>query len=113
MLDLNEQPKLPPFELKTTTGETKSYDTLLISYALRSLDAEQDPAAIQTTVNRVFEVDVDAWTAMVILKEFTDFAEEHLEEPLKKVFGRELYSATSTDSPQPSSKDSNPQSSSD
>lgn len=113
MLDLNEQPEVVPFELKTKEGETKSYDTLLMSYRLRDLDAEQDPEAIQTVINKAFEINVNAWTAMVILKEFTEFAEKNLEGPLKKVFGLELYSVTSTGSPPQSSETSSPQSSSD
>lgn len=113
MLNLNEQPSLPKFELKTEKGEIKSYDTLLISYLLRDLDAEKDPTEIQRVVNKVFEVEVDSWMAMVILKEFTEFAEKNLEEPLKKVFGLELYSATSTDSHPESSESSSPPSSSD
>lgn len=98
MLDLNEQPSLPRYELKLTAGEVKSFDLLLLSYELRALDGELDPTKIQVIVNKVFELDVDAFTAMVIIKDFTGFSEEHLEEPLKKVFGRELSLTTSTDS---------------
>lgn len=106
MLDLNEQPKLSNYELKLLDGETKSYDTLLISYALRVLDVEKDPTEIQKVICQVFEVDVDAFTAMVILKDFTEFAEANLEGPLKKVFGEKLYSAISTGSPPENSKTS-------
>ena len=113
MLDLNEQPDLPRFELKTLDGEVKSYDTLLISNQLRALDGEKDPAKIQEIINKVFEVNVDAWTTMIILKEFTTFAGEHLEEPLKKVFGQELSSAISMGSRPPSSETSVQQNSSD
>ena len=95
MLDLNEQPDVPRFELKLTDGETKSYDTLLTSFRLKALDAEKDPTKIQGVINGVFEINVDAWPAMIILKEFTEFAEKNLEEPLKKVFGEKLYSAIS------------------
>lgn len=98
MLDLNEQPKLPSYELKTPTGEIKSYDTLLISYALRVLDKEKDPAKIQELINKTFEIEVDAFTALTILQDFTEFAEANLEEPLKKVFGPELCSSISTGS---------------
>ena len=67
MLDLNTQPDIPRFELKLPNGETKSYDTLLISFKLRSLDAEKDPTRIQKVVNEVFEIDIDAWPAMIVL----------------------------------------------
>lgn len=113
MLDLNEQPKLPKYELKLVDGETKSYDTLLISYRLRALDVEKDPAKIHEVICRVFEVEIDAWEAMLVLKDFTEFAEKHLEGPLKNVFGEKLCSTTSTDSPLESSGTSNPQSTSD
>lgn len=96
MLDLNEQPTIPRYELKLADGATKSYDALLISYNLRTLDAEGDPAKIQQAVNQLFEIEVDSFAALAILYDFTAFAEEHLEEPLKKVFGRELSLTTST-----------------
>jgi len=98
MLDLNEQTTVPRYELKLIGGETKSYDTLLLSYQLRTLDAEGDPAKICDVVNKIFEIEVDSFTALAILYDFTAFAETNLEEPLKKVFGRELFSTTSTDS---------------
>jgi len=113
MFDLNEQPKLPQYVLKLTDGETKSYDTLLISYQLRALDVEKDPAKIHEVMCKVFEVEIEAWEAMLVLKDFTEFAEENLEEPLKNVFGEKLYSAISTDSPQENSKTSSQQSTSD
>lgn len=99
MFDLNEQPKLPQYVLKLTDGETKSYDTLLISYQLRALDVEKDPAQIHEVICKVFEVKIEAWEAMLVLKDFTEFAEKNLEGPLKNVFGEKLYSAISTDSP--------------
>jgi len=96
MLDLNDQLTPPRYELKLTDGEVKSYDSLLLSYGLRTLDAEGDPAKIQEVVNKLFDIDVDSFTTLNILNDFTTFAEETLEEPLKKVFGREFFSTTST-----------------
>ena len=113
MLDLNEQPAVPAYELKLINGEVKSYDTLLISFALRALDAESDPGVIQELVNKIFKINVDAWQAMIILEDFTNFAEANLEEPLKKVFGRELFSTSSMASRPQSSENSNQESSSD
>jgi len=108
MLDLNEQPNLPRFELKMPDGEVKSYDTLLLSYQLKVLDEEKDPAKIHEFINKAFEINVDAWPAMIILKEFTEFAEKYLEEPLKKVFGEQLYSTISMGSPPENAKTSTP-----
>jgi len=113
MFDLNEQPKLPQYVLKLTDGETKSYDTLLISYQLSVLDKEKDPAKIHEVICRVFEVKIEAWEAMLVLNDFTKFADKNLEEPLKNVFGEQLYSAISTDSPQENSKTSSQQNISD
>lgn len=112
MLDLNEQPQLPEYILKLRDGVTKSFDLLLLSYKLRVLDGEEDAAKIREIVNQVFEIDIDAFDAMVIIKDFTAFSAEHLEEPLKKVFGAELYSAISMDSaPKNSETSSQPSSS--
>ena len=113
MFDLNEQPKLPRYELKTSSGETKSYDTLLTSYALRALDVEKDPARIHKVICEVFEIEIEAWEAMLVLKDFTEFAEKNLEEPLKNVFGEKLYSAISTDSPHENTEPSSQQTTSD
>lgn len=112
MLDLKEQPQLPNYELKLGDGTMKSYDSILVSYGLKDLDGVEDPAKVQEIVNRVFEIEVDALTSMIILRDFIKFEEEHLEEPLKKVFGRELFSVTSTVSRPPSSKPSAPENSS-
>lgn len=109
MLDLNEQPQLPNYELKLKDGSTKSHDLLLLSYKLRALDGEKDPAKIQEIVNEVFEIDVDALSAMIIIKDFTEFSEAHLEEPLKKVFGAELSSVITTGSAPENSENSNQQ----
>lgn len=109
MFDLNEQPKLPKYELKTSSGEVKSYDTLLISYALKALDEEKDPAKIHQVICKIFEVEIEAWEAMLVLKDFTEFAEKHLAEPLKNVFGEKLFSTISTDSPQKNIEPSNQQ----
>ncbi|KKM14032.1 hypothetical protein LCGC14_1710250 [marine sediment metagenome] len=96
MLDLNEQPSLPNYELKLKDGTVKSYDSLILSYAMRALDGEANPTKIQETINQVFDIDVDAFAAMVIMNDFVIFAEAELEEPLKKVFGRELSSTITT-----------------
>jgi len=110
MLELDEQ--LPNYELKLADGTVKSYDLLLLSYKLRALDGEEDPAKIREIINKVFEIEVDAFDAMRIVKDFTAFSEEHLEGPLKKVFGPELFSTISTGSVPEKSEPSNQQSSS-
>lgn len=88
MFDLNEQTTVPRYELKLKNDETKSYDTLLLSYGLRDLDAEGDTTKIKEVVNKLFEIEVDAYDALLILFDFTKFAEKNLEGPLKKVCGR-------------------------
>lgn len=113
MFDLSEQTQIPNYELKLRDGTHKSYDTVLLSYKLRSLDGEEDPAKLQEVVNTAFEIEVDALTAMLIIQNFTTFSDEHLEEPLKKVLGAEPSSTTSTVSRPESVANSPPQNTSD
>jgi len=98
MFDLDAQEKLPRYELKLPGGEIKSYDSLLIGFKLHSLEGETDPEKIRAHVNEVFELELDAFAAFQLLEDFTTFAEQNLEEPLKKVFGRESSSTIISDS---------------
>jgi len=98
MLDLGAQTTIPRYELKLKDGTTKSYDSLLLGYKLQDFEGEVDPEKIMEVINKLFDVDVDALAAIQILEDFTAFSIDHLEEPLKKVFGRELSSTTTTDS---------------
>ena len=109
MLDLNELPKLPRYEIKLADGTVKSYDSLLTVYSLQTIEGETEPLVIQSCVNKVFDLDVDAFTAIRILEDFTTFSEQNLEEPLKKVFGRELSSTTTMDSRPENSENLGPQ----
>lgn len=111
MLDLSTQPPLPRYEVKLADGTVKSYDAVLLSYNLRDLEGEENPAKILEFVNKTFELNVDALTALQILDDFTEFSTKHLEEPLKKVFGRVLSSTTTTGSPPENSENSSPPSS--
>ncbi len=104
MLDLKTQEALPHYEFRLEDGSTKSYDPLPIGYKLQALEGEEDPEAIQKIVNKVFGIDVDAFTAMTILHDFLEFAEKNLEEPLKNVSWRVPSSITSTDSRPENSK---------
>lgn len=113
MLDLNEQPNLPRYELKLPGGETKSYDPLVLGFALRCTEGVEDPVALQKAVNEAFELDVDTYHACIILKDFIEFGEKELEEPLKKVFGRGLFSTSTLASDSTKSENLNPQSTSD
>jgi len=98
MLDLSTLPKLPNYEFKLHDGTVRSYDALLIGYALRILEGEKEPQVIKAAVNKVLEIDVDAVTAIQILDDFTKFSAEFLEEPLKNALGREPSSSTTSDS---------------
>lgn len=110
MLDLSTQVTLPRYELKLANGEVKSYDPILIGYKLQDLEGESEPEAIQQSINTIFELQVDAFQALQILENFTAFTAEHLEEALKKVFGREPSSTTTSDSRPENSENSNQQS---
>ena len=100
MFDLGTQTTIPRYEVKLPNGETKSYDALLLGYKLRLLEGEDDPAKIQTCVNTAFEfeIELDSLASFQLLEDFTEFAAQHLEEPLKKVFGRESSSTSISDS---------------
>lgn len=88
MFDLSTQPELPKYEVKLRDGSVKSYDTLNLSFELRQFEGETEPAKVRELVNRFFGVDVTAADAMLILNDFLEFAEKHIETSLKKVIGR-------------------------
>jgi len=89
MFDLGVQQQLPRYELKLVDGTTKSYDSLLIGYKLQELEGETEPAKIRTFINELLSIEVDAIAAIQILDDFATFSSEFLEEPLKKVLGRQ------------------------
>lgn len=105
MLDLNEQPKIPRYELKVGE-ETKSYDGMLLGHKMMVIEGEEDPEVIQRVIQEIFGVEVDAFTAHVILEDFYKYAEKELDGPLKKVFGRGLFSTTTTGQAPASSENS-------
>ena len=98
MFDLSTQVVLPRYELKLASGETKSYDSLLVGYKLHTIEGETNPEKIQACVNAAFGIEIDALATFQLLEDFTSFSEQHLEEPLKKVLGRESSSTTTSDS---------------
>lgn len=102
MLDLdNPEVTLPSYKLKAQ-GEEFEYDLLTLGYRLRSLENVEDPEKILEVVKKEFgleKVKLSAFEACLILYDFRKFAEEEADEPLKKVFGRSLFSDTITDSP--------------
>lgn len=89
MFDLTSQLAIPPYELKLRDGTVKQYDACLIAWQLQGLEGIDDLAQIKATINAVFVIEVDSYTAMQILNDFTAFATSTLEEPLKNVLGRE------------------------
>lgn len=104
MFDLGEQTTIPNYELKLQNGETRSYDALPIGFQLQCLEGVDDPGQIKIVICKILEIEVDAFTAMQILQNFMEFAEKHIEEPLKNVFGREFSSTTSMESRPETSK---------
>ncbi|KKN17426.1 hypothetical protein LCGC14_0965960 [marine sediment metagenome] len=107
MLDLdNPEVTLPSYVFKAK-GKEYTYDLLTLGYRLRSLEKIEDPEKILAVVVKEFgleELKLSAFEACLILDDFRKFAEEEADEPLKKVFGRSLFSPTTTDSPQAKSE---------
>jgi len=104
MLDLNaeDRVKIPEYKVKIADIE-RSFDALVLAYAMRSLEGVEDPTEICNVVRKALKLEetipLSTFDACAILKDFHEFSEEHLEEPLKKVFGRSLFSTTISDSP--------------
>lgn len=104
MLDLNavDRIKIPEYKVKIADIE-RSYDALVFAYAVRSLEGVEDPTEICNVVRQALKLEDDVqlstFDTCAILQDFHDFGEKHLDEPLKKVFGRSLFSTTTSDSP--------------
>ena len=105
MLDLDQldpELQLPNYVIKVGDSE-KSYDPLLLGYQLRTLEGIEDPEVIRNTVQKAFEISgekkvLTSFEAVVLLDDFRKFAAEKTEIPLKNVFGRSLFSDTTTTS---------------
>lgn len=100
-LDLNA-PKvsLPSYKVKLK-GETaeREFDVLVLGYRFRALEGVDDPEEILKVVKEAMElgeVVLTPFEACLILDDFKEFAKTEADEPLKKVFGRSLFSDTTT-----------------
>ncbi len=104
MLDLDNldpELELPSYVFKLKNKEHE-YDLLLLGYRLRVLEGIEDPAKILEVVKKEFaleDIPLTTYEACLILSDFREFAEERADGPLKKVFGRSLFSDTTTASP--------------
>ena len=107
MLDLdNPEIRLPAYEIKLG-GQTKTYDALVLGYSLRNLEGVEDPEQIRQAVITAFKLkenSVTSFEACLILTDFKEFTAKEAEEPLKKVFGRALFSDTTITSALPKSE---------
>lgn len=103
MLDmdhLDPELVLPSYVFKMK-GKEYVLDLLAVGYRLRVLEGIEDPEAICKVVKKEFgldEVELTTFEACLILDDFRKFALEKADGPLKKVFGRSLFSDTTTDS---------------
>ncbi len=104
MLDIDNlapEIQLPNYVFKVADKE-RTYDLLALGYRLRSLSGIEDPTKILEVVKKEFELEdvpLTTYEACLILDDFRKFAEEKADGPLKKVFGRSLFSDTTTASP--------------
>lgn len=109
MLDLDNldpELQLPNYKIKVR-GEEKEYDILILGFALRILEGIEDPEKIREVVKKEFDLkekELTTFEACLILDDFKKFAQEKADGPLKKVFGRSLFSDTTTDSDPEKSK---------
>jgi len=102
MLDLDNPEVVLPNYVFMAKGKEFSYDILSLGYRLRALESIEDPEKILEVVTKEFgltELKLSTFEACLILDDFRKFAEEKADEPLKKVFGRSLFSDTTTVSP--------------
>jgi len=101
MIDLdNMEVTLPPYKLKYG-GKEVEYDALIVGYQLRVLEGVDDPEVILGAVKKAFgleAVTLSTFDACLIMNDFKKFSQNEASEPLKKVFGRSLFSDTITDS---------------
>ncbi len=103
MLNLDEldpEVTIPSYKLKAG-GKEHEYDVLSLGFRLRALEGIEDPEKIREVVKKEFDlkdVTLTTFEACLILDDFKKFAQENADEPLKKVFGRSLFSDTTTDS---------------
>ncbi len=102
MLDLDNPEVTLPLYMFKANGKEYEYDLLALGYRLRSLEKVEDPEQILKVVKKEFgleDVKLTTFEACLILDDFRKFTTEKADEPLKKVFGRSLFSDTITDSP--------------
>ncbi len=102
MLDLDHpEVVLPSYKFKVK-GKEHEYDLLALGFRLRTLEKIEDPEKILAVVKKEFELEdleLSTFEACLILDDFRKFATEKADEPLKKVFGRSLFSDTISDIP--------------
>ncbi len=103
MIDLDDTNRVhvPPYKIKAGEQE-REYDALQFAFDIRVLEGVEDPTEILKVLRQVLnltdDIKLSTFDACLILKDFKDFSDTHLDEPLKKVFGRSLFSTTTTDS---------------
>ena len=87
MLNLDELPQVPPFEVQWQ-GQVQKIDAARVSlqFEIANLDPK-DPDSLQHLVGGVLGREVDFFTAQAFQHEFNNFCDEHLYPALKKVFG--------------------------
>jgi len=100
MLNLDDpEIALPEYKIKLK-GQERTFDVLVLGYRFRALEGIEDPEKVQQAVKYAMGLDVDIspFEACMILDDFRKFSREEADEPLKKVFGRSLFSGTTTNS---------------
>jgi len=101
-LDLDKAPKMQPYEI-TLNGKKHTYDALTLTYHFFDLkeDTVADLKHLHETVQNLTGLTLTSFQALQIVNDFIRFSEKEVDTPLKKAFGRSLFSTTPTESPKP------------
>ncbi len=111
-LNLDEEEKLPPFEI-IRDGKEYSYDALVLSFRFHDYKETKNPVETAEKLSDILAIEgLAPFESMLILQKFGEFMKEQ-EEILKKVFGRLPFSTITTESPQSNTENSEVASSSD
>ena len=105
IVDLDVTPDLPPFRVKLN-DQLYEFEALALAYSLKDLSGETNPSVIGETISAALTkllgqpLELTTYKACELVVAFENQMQQHME-PLKKVFGSELFSTTTSESLEP------------